>query len=159
MVRTLVCHSDAAGFRIFFNHSAKLDLDEEATSQVFVTFRTLVTSRLRGHPDATDCLLQPNLHEKILEAALAERQAIAQKNSQKKQGPQSWINKHIAYAKILEVRWATPVAQELTMNNLYATLTKREGDALVLSRVIGPSCEFRQWKSLCWQDHLQHAKQ
>ena len=49
----------------------------------------------------------------------------------------------MAYADQLGVRWASPVDASLLENPCYACLTKREQDALVLSRVDGPKAEFR----------------
>ena len=53
------------------------------------------------------------------------------------------IDRHISYAEQLGVQWNGPVAQELQQNDWYETLTGREADDLVLSRVADPSCFFR----------------
>ena len=50
----------------------------------------------------------------------------------------------MAYADQLGIRWrASPIGPALQENEWFCTLTQREQDALILSRVDGPKCEFR----------------
>ena len=79
----------------------------------------------------------------LLEKALGEHQQSAQKAAEKKAPPQTWIDRHMAYADDLGYRWGSAVDEELAGNKWYQTLSKREADALVLSRVADPTCEFR----------------
>ena len=114
--------------------------------QVFETFRKLVSSCLRSPPCATKCLLDADLeaHQKILRCALVELEKTAEKTAERKAPPNNtWMNKHMEYADQLGVRWAAPLPPTLGMNDWFCTLTKREGDALRLSRIAGPTAEFR----------------
>eukprot|EP00435_Cladocopium_sp_Y103_P046505 s1908_g13.t1 len=49
----------------------------------------------------------------------------------------------MTYADDLGYRWGSPIDDELASNKWYKILSKREADALVLSRVADPTCEFR----------------
>ena len=124
----------------------RLNQRSRDTVQVFETFRKLVSSCLRSAPCATKCLLNPDLdsHAEILRFALAEVVKIQEKAAERKAPPNNtWMNKHMEYAEQLGVRWATPLPVELVTNDWFSTLTKREGDCLRLSRVVGPTAEFR----------------
>ena len=124
----------------------RLNQRSRDTVQVFETFRKLVSSCVRSAPCATKCLLNPDLdsHAEILRFALAEVVKIQEKAAERKAPPNNtWMNKHMEYAEQLGVRWATPLPVELVMNDWFSTLTKREGDCLRLSRVAGPTAEFR----------------
>ena len=124
----------------------RLNQRSRDTVQVFETFRKLVSSCLRSAPCATKCLLNSDLdsHAEILKFALAEVVKIQEKTAERKAPPNNtWMNKHMEYAEQLGVRWATPLPVELVMNEWFSTLTKREGDCLRLSRVAGPTAEFR----------------
>ena len=88
-------------------------------------------------------MLTEERHAQDLHEALQDRHALWEKAQEKKQPPQTWLDKHMAYADQLGVRWAAPVEAGLANNVWYQTLTKREQDALVLSRVDGPACMFR----------------
>ena len=123
--------------------SPRLDLRGEALGQVFALFRKLVASCLRTPPSVKDCLLTEDAHGQDLREAVQDRHAMWEKAQEKKPAPQTWLDKHMAYADQLGVRWAAPVAEGLAANVWYQTLTKREQDALVLSRVDGPDCLFR----------------
>ena len=130
--------------------SDKFDFTEVAIGRVFATFSDLITSCMRTHPVVQQSIFQPenSKHKELLAETLAQHQAIATKsaekvkNSEQKQ-PQTWIEKRIAYANGLGVRWASPVAEKLASNPWFQALTMRERDALVLSRVAAPECEFR----------------
>lgn len=130
--------------------SDKLDFTEEAIGRVFATFSDLITSCMRTHPLVQQTIFQPenSEHKELVAEILTQQQAIATKsaekakNSEQKQ-PQTWMDKHIAYADGLGVRWASPVAEKLASNPWFQALTMRERDALVLSRVAAPECEFR----------------
>ena len=100
---------------------------------------------MRSPPCSKECLLSPSDpdHLELLEKALGEHQQSAQKAAEKKAPPQTWIDRHMAYADDLGYRWGSAVDEELAGNKWYQTLSKREADALVLSRVADPTCEFR----------------
>ena len=125
--------------------SATADFRTRASGQVFATFKTLVSSCVRASPCATECVQRRDVRaqDDIVQQALWDRRRAADKLAEKKAPPATWIDKHMAYAESLGVRWAAPVAQELAAKPWFLTMTKREQDALVLSRVDGPGCEFR----------------
>ena len=125
--------------------SRKVDTAAKPLSQIFSTLRTLVTSCMRSPPCSKECLLSPSDpdHLELLEKALECHQRSAQKAAEKKAPPQTWIDKHMAYADDLGYRWGSAADEELAGNKWYQTLSKREADALVLSRVADPTCEFR----------------
>lgn len=125
--------------------SSKVDTRTKTLSQIFSTLRTLVTSCMRSPPCSKECLLSPSEpdHLELLEKALGEHQKSAQKAAEKKAPPQTWLDRHMAYADGLGYRWGSAVDKELADNKWYQTLSKREADALVLSRVADPTCEFR----------------
>ena len=125
--------------------SSKVDTQTKTLSQIFSTLRTLVTSCMRSPPCSKECLLSPSHpdHLELLEKALGDHQQSAQKAAEKKAPPQTWIDRHMAYADDLGYRCGSAVDEELAGNKWYKTLSKREADALVLSRVADPTCEFR----------------
>ena len=126
--------------------SPKLDLRQRALGQVFETFRRLLTTCMRLPPCSTQCVFTASMGQEaaeILEAALRCRSEAAVKASQKKQPAPTWMDKRITYADKLGFRWAGPPPAELLDNPWYGTLTKREQDALILSRVDDPLAEFR----------------
>ena len=125
--------------------SSKVDTQTKPLSEIFSTLRTLVTSCMRSPPCSKECLLSPSDpgHLELLEKALGDHQQSAQKAAEKKAAPQTWMDKHMAYADDLGYRWGSPIDDELAGNKWYKTLSKREADALVLSRVADPTCEFR----------------
>ena len=139
----------------------------QAIGQVFANFRKLVSSCLRSAPCATKCLLQPDKHQAHLTQALKEHTSSAEKAAAaaNKKNPlalaagQTWVTKHMEYAESLGVRWATQVPQELLDNAWYGTLTKREGDALQLSRVAAPHTEFRNLSQSIGRVHGQTLQQ
>eukprot|EP00438_Fugacium_kawagutii_P010275 Skav225672 [mRNA] locus=scaffold1924:346082:347116:- [translate_table: standard] len=125
--------------------SSLIDLQGQAIGQVFATFRTLVASCVRSHPCVTSCLLQEGgRHNFVIDNALSEHRQNAEKQAQKKNQPQNtWIDKHIAYAESLGVRWSGHVDVDLQTNEWYCALTTREQDALVLSQKADPASLFR----------------
>ena len=139
--------------------SRKVDLKSQASGQVWKTFKSLVTSCMRSPPCSKGCLLSEETHKSFVQRALVHYQEAAAKNAQRKPAPQTWIDKHMAYADQLGYRWASPVSDKLKENLWYQTLTKREADALVLSRVADPTCEFRNLsQSLGRINSASHAK-
>ena len=129
--------------------SSKLSFNarnDGAIGQAFGKMRTLLTACMRTPPCATTCYLQESdaEHKAILDKRLQEIQEIADKRQEaKKAPPTTWVEKHMAYADQLGVRWAAPVPKALEDNPWFGSLTRRESDALRLSRVDGPNCEFR----------------
>lgn len=121
----------------------KFDLRSQAIGQVFGMFRSLVSSCLRSSPCSKTCMLDRSSGSGFLTDAFDCYKATAEKSAQKKQQPQNWIDKHMAYAESIGYRWGSPVASDLEGNPWFKLLTKREADALMLSRAAGPTCEFR----------------
>lgn len=122
---------------------ARFDLRSQAIGRVFAVFRSLVSSCLRSPPCSKTCMLERGWGSGFLTDAFENYQSAAEKNAQKKQQPQNWIDKHMAYAESIGYRWGSPVAPDLEGNQRFKLLTKREADALMLSRAAGPTCEFR----------------
>ena len=123
----------------------KIQWKRKAIGQVFASFRNLVSSCMRSPPCATECLLGPDSAQAwVVEDALQEHTKAAEEAAKKKAQPNTgWVTKHMEYAEQLGVRWAGPVESDLSSNEWFWSLTKREGDALQLSRVAGPQSEFR----------------
>lgn len=113
--------------------------------EAFRKVRALVPLCMRSPPCATKCLLQDNNpeHRELIVRKLTELQSQALKRSEKKQPPNTWVDRHMAHADNLGVRWAAPVPQALLSNDWYKCLTKREADALRLSMVEDPHSGFR----------------
>ena len=131
---------------LFLNlKSPKLCVNLASSHKIFRKVRTLVTACMRTPPCAKTCYLRDSneTQKAILSQRLSEMQSLASKRDEKKAVPNTWVEKHMAHADQLGVRWASPVPNALSQNPWFMCLTKREGDALRLSRVEGPSCEFR----------------
>eukprot|EP00435_Cladocopium_sp_Y103_P058738 s662_g20.t1 len=120
--------------------------DDGAIGQAFGKVRTLVTATMRSPPCATKCFLKESDpdHKALLRERLEEALDTAGKRQEAKKAPQNtWVEKHMAYADQLGVRWAASVPPALSQNSWFQCLTGREADALRLSRVESPNSEFR----------------
>lgn len=120
--------------------------DDGAIGRAFSKVRTSVTATMRSPPCATKCFLKESNPERaaLLRKRLEEAQETAAKRQESKKAPQNtWVEKHMAHADQLGVRWAANVPQVLSQNPWFQCLTHREADALRLSRVESPHSAFR----------------
>ena len=140
-----------AGFRSHFESALK-----GHCPSFWNTDRKLVSSCLRSAPCATKCLLNPDLdsHAEILRFALAEVVKIQEKAAERKAPPNNtWMNKHMEYAKQLGVRWATPLPVELVTNDWFSTLTKR----FEIVASCRTNCRVPKLEPKCWESSWQRA--
>ena len=123
--------------------SPKLGMHSDgAIGRVFARVKTLVTACMRSPPCAEKCLL-PDGHPVLQDRLKQLKIAAAKSMASKKQPQNTWIDKHMAYADQLGVRWGGPTPLALSDNEWVNTMPKREVDALRLSQVEGPTCAFR----------------
>ena len=80
--------------------------------------------------------------EKAVEKAKEPPVPKASSGKSKSSG-QGWVEQHLKYSDKLNMRWGQPAGPELEVNEWFLTLSDREKDVLIMSRIEAPNSGFR----------------